>query len=62
MGSKNARPKWRAFVVITNHARDFSTPQAKIRTDYTDLNTAEKILMLMLQGISIRAIERFTGT
>jgi transposase-like protein len=39
----------------------FSTPQPKIGTHYTDLDTTGKILALMLEGMSIRAIERFTG-
>src|ERR1700733_3953395 len=39
----------------------FSAPQPKIGTHYTDIDTAEKILTLMLEGMSIRAIERFTG-
>ncbi len=39
----------------------FSAPQPKIGSHYTDVDTAEKILTLMLEGMSIRAIERFTG-
>jgi hypothetical protein len=39
----------------------FSTPQPKIGAHYTDPETAAKILTLMLEGMSIRAIERFTG-
>ena len=39
----------------------FSTSQPKIGTHYTDLDTVGKILTLMLEGMSIRAIERFTG-
>ena len=39
----------------------FSTPQPKIGAHYTDLDRAAKIITLMLEGMSIRAIERFTG-
>ena len=35
--------------------------QPKIGTHYTDPDTAGNILTLMLEGMSIRAIERFTG-
>jgi transposase-like protein/IS1 family transposase len=39
----------------------FSQPAPKLGNHYTDLETAAKVLTLMLEGMSIRAIERFTG-
>lgn len=39
----------------------FSEPAPKLGTHYTDPDTAAKALTLMLEGMSVRAIERFTG-
>jgi len=39
----------------------FSEPSLKLGTHYTDPETAAKALTLMLEGMSIRSIERFTG-
>jgi transposase-like protein len=49
--------RWRC----TSCKSTFSQPAPKLGTHYTDPETAEKVLMLMLEGMSIRAIERFTG-
>jgi len=39
----------------------FSEPSPKLGTHYTDPETAAKAMTLMLEGMSIRSIERFTG-
>lgn len=39
----------------------FSQPASKLGTHYTDPKTAAKVLTLMLEGMSVRAISRFTG-
>ena len=39
----------------------FSEPAPKLGTHYTSPETAAKVLTLMLEGMSVRAIERFTG-
>jgi transposase-like protein len=39
----------------------FSQPVPKLGTHYTDPETAAKVLTLMLEGMSVRAISRFTG-
>src|SRR5271165_1043926 len=39
----------------------FSQPAPKVGTHYTDPETAAKVLNLMLEGMSVRAISRFTG-
>ena len=39
----------------------FSEPSPKLGTHHTDPQTAAKALTLMLEGMSVRAIERFTG-
>ncbi len=39
----------------------FSQPAPKVGTHYTDPDTAAKVLALMLEGMSVRAISRFTG-
>lgn len=39
----------------------FSQPAPKLGNHYTDPETAAKVLTLMLEGMSVRAIERFTG-
>src|SRR5438105_12920778 len=39
----------------------FCEPAPKLGTHYTDPETATKALTLMLEGMSIRAISRFTG-
>jgi Homeodomain-like domain len=36
-------------------------PAPKLGTHYTDPETAAKVLTLMLEGMSVRAISRFTG-
>jgi IS1 family transposase len=39
----------------------FSEPAPRLGTHYTDPETAAKVLNLMLEGMSVRAIERITG-
>lgn len=39
----------------------FSEPAPKLGRHYTSPETAAKVLSLMLEGMSVRAIERFTG-
>ncbi len=39
----------------------FSEPTPKLGTHYTDPETAEKVLSMMLEGMSVRAISRLTG-
>jgi IS1 family transposase/transposase-like protein len=39
----------------------FSQPASKLGTHYTDPETAAKVLSLMLEGMSVRAISRVTG-
>src|ERR1035438_10537462 len=39
----------------------FSQYEPKLGTHYTDPETAAKVLTLMLEGMSVRAISRFTG-
>ena len=39
----------------------FSEPAPKLGRHYTPPETAAKVLSLMLEGMSVRAIERFTG-
>jgi IS1 family transposase/transposase-like protein len=55
-GKRNIQ-RWRC----TSCKATFSQPVPKLGTHYTDPETAAKILTLMLEGMSIRAISRFTG-
>jgi transposase-like protein/IS1 family transposase len=49
--------RWRC----TSCRATFSTPAPKLGTHYTDPEAAAKVLTLMLEGMSVRAISRFTG-
>lgn len=49
--------RWRC----TSCKTTFCEPASKIGTHYTDPDTACKALTLMLEGLSVRAISRFTG-
>ena len=51
----------RRLQTVSLHCLQLSELHPKLGRHYTDPETAAKVLSLMLEGMSVRAIERFTG-